>query len=406
MSRLEKDLIDFSLTEELTMLQDSVRDFAEREIAPKVSDYDKQQKSLYPEVLPKMGELGILGVCIPEKYGGVGFDYIALALVCEELERIDTSLRVIMSVHTALSCCTLWQWGTDEQKKKYLIPQAQGKQIGAFGLTEPGCGSDAVNLQTRAVREGDEYILNGAKQWISLVDVADNFLIFARLGNVKGAKGIAAFIVEKNSTGITTNSFHDKLGVRTGDTGEIILQDVHIPVENLIGEESEGFKIAMTSLDNGRYTVAAGAVGSIKASLEAAIKYSHERKAFGQEIGKFQLIQEHLAHMQAGYDQSKLLVYKAGWLKNQGIQNTRETSMAKWQATNYASDAADRAIQIHGAMGYSGDFPVERYWRNARANTILEGTNEVQKLIQGSFILGYRKKPTLRCEIPTIRKEE
>jgi glutaryl-CoA dehydrogenase (non-decarboxylating) len=399
-------MIDFTLSEEQEMLQRSVRDYAERDVAPKVSEYDKQQKSLYPEVLPKMGELGILGVCIPEKYGGAGFDYIALALVCEELERIDTSLRVIMSVHTALNSCTLWQWGTPEQKEKYLIPQAQGTKIGAYGLTEPGCGSDAANLQTRAVREGDEYVINGAKQWISLVEVADNFLIFARLGKEKGAKGIAGFIVEKEYPGVSTNSFHNKLGVRTGDTGEIILQDVRVPVENLLGKETEGFKIAMTALDNGRYTVAAGAVGSIRASLEASIKYSHERKAFGQELGKFQLIQEHLAYMQAGYDLSQLLVFKAGWLKNQGKLNTRETGMAKWQATVCASDAANRAIQIHGAMGYSGDFPVERYWRNARANTILEGTNEIQKLIQGSFILGYRKKPELRCKIPIYKPGE
>jgi glutaryl-CoA dehydrogenase (non-decarboxylating) len=399
-------MIDFTLSEEHEMLRNSVRDYIERDVAPKVSEYDKQQKSLYPEVLPKMGELGILGVCIPEKYGGAGFDYISLALVCEELERIDTSLRVIMSVHTALNSLTLFQWATEEQKKKYLIPQAQGKQIGAYGLTEPGCGSDVASLQTRAVREGDDYILNGAKQWISLVEVADNFLIFARLGKEKGYKAIAGFIVEKKFPGVSTNSFHDKLGVRTGDTGEIILQNVRVPAENLLGEETEGFKIAMSALDNGRYTVAAGAVGSIHASLEASIKYCHERKAFGKEIGKFDLIQEHIAYMQAGYEQSQLLVYKAGWLKNRGITNTRETAMAKWQATNHASDAANRAIQIHGAMGYSGDFPVERYWRNARANTILEGTNEIQKLIQGSYILGYRKKADLRCKIPPYKPEK
>jgi glutaryl-CoA dehydrogenase (non-decarboxylating) len=399
-------MIDFKLSEEQEMLKNSVRDYVERDVAPKVSEYDKQQKSLYPEVLPKMGELGILGVCIPEKYGGAGFDYISLAIVCEELERIDTSLRVIMSVHTALSSCTLWQWATPEQKKKYLIPQAQGTKIGAYGLTEPSCGSDVASLQTKAVREGDEYILNGAKQWISLVDVADNFLIFARLGKEKGYKAIASFIVEKDSPGLSTNSFHDKLGVRTGDTGEIILQNVRVPAENLLGEEKEGFKIAMSALDNGRYTVAAGAVGSIQASLEASIKYCHERKAFGKEIGRFELIQEHIAYMQAGYEQSQLLVYKAGWLKNRGISNTRETAMAKWQATTHASDAADRAIQIHGAMGYSGDFPVERYWRNARANTILEGTNEIQKLIQGSFILGYRKKADLRLKMPPYKPEK
>ena len=399
-------MINFSLSEENVMLRDSVRDFAEREVSPIISDYDKQQKSVYKKVLPIMGKLGILGVCIPEKWGGAGLDYVALALACEELERIDTSLRVILSVHTALSSLTMYQWGTEAQKEKYLLPQGKGTKIGAYGLTEPGYGSDAANLQTKAVREGDEFVLNGAKQWISLVDVADHFLIFARLGKEKGYKGITAFIVEKELPGLSTSSVHDKLGIRTGDTGEIILQDVRIPTENLLGKEQEGFKIAMTALDSGRFTVAAGACGVIRASIEAAVKYSHERKAFGQEIGRLQLIQEHIAYMQAGYDQSQLLVYKAAWLKNQGIRNTRETAMAKWQATNHASDAANRAIQIHGAMGYSGDFPVERYWRNARANTILEGTNEIQKLIQGSYILGYRKSAKLRYELPPYTPDE
>lgn len=393
-------MVNFSLSEEHKLLQESVRDFVDREVVPKVSDYDKQQKSLYPEILPKMGDLGLLGICIPEKYGGAGMDYIALALACEELERVDTALRVVMSVHVALNSCTLYQWGTEDQKKKYLVPQAQGKKYGVYGLTESCCGSDPASMQTRAVKEGDEYILNGSKSWISLVDVADNFLIFARVGQEKGHKAIAAFIVERDFGGVETRSFKDKLGIRTGDTGEIFLQDVPVPAENLLGAEGEGFKIAMSALDNGRFTVAAGACGTIRACLEASIAYCHERKAFGQEIGRFELIQEHIAEMQAGYDQSQLLVYKAGWLKNQGIHNTRETAMAKWQATNYACDAADRAIQIHGANGYSSDFSVERYWRNARANTILEGTNEVQKLIQGSYVLGYRKKAKLRHEMP------
>ncbi|PWI48546.1 butyryl-CoA dehydrogenase [Candidatus Heimdallarchaeota archaeon B3_Heim] len=397
--------MDFSLTEEHQMLRDSVRDFAEREVGPIISEYDKRQKSVYPQVLPKMGELGILGVCIPEKLEGSGLDYLALAIVSEELERMDTSLRVIMSVHTALSSLSLYQWGTTEQQEKYLIPQAKGKKIGAFGLTEPNTGSDVANLKTKAVVEGDEFVLNGAKQWISLVEVADNFLIFAKLGKEKGYRGIAAFIVEKEFSGVSTTSFHDKLGIRTGDTGEIILQDVRVPKENLLGQEGEGFKIAMSALDNGRFTVAAGACGLIKASIDASVEYCHERKAFGQEIGKFELIQEHLAYMQAGYDQSQLLVYKCAWMKNQGLKNTRETAIAKWQATNHASDAANRAIQIHGANGYSGDFPVERYWRNARANTILEGTNEIQKLIQGSFLLGYRKPTSLRCTLPAYEHE-
>jgi glutaryl-CoA dehydrogenase (non-decarboxylating) len=394
-------MVDFSLSEEHELLRDSVRDFIEREVAPIVSKYDKQQKSLYKKILPKMGELGILGVCFPEKYGGSGLDYFALAIVCEELERIETSVRVIMSVHTALSSCTLYQWGSPEQKEKYFIPQAQGKKIGAFGLTEPGCGSDVSALQTRAIREGDDYILSGTKTWISLAETADNFLIFARLGKEKGYKNISAFIVERNFSGVSTSSIHDKLGVRTGDTGEIVLQDVRVPAENLLGQEyGEGFKIAMSALDSGRFTVAAGACGLIRACIEASVKYCHERKAFGQEIGRFELIQEHLAEMQRSYDTSQLLVYKAAWLKNRGISNTRETAMAKWHATSCASDAADRAIQIHGAYGYSADFPVERYWRNSRANTILEGTNEIQKLIQGSYMLGYRKQAKLRQEMP------
>jgi len=398
-------LLDLSLSEEHIMLRDSVRAFVEKEISPIAGEFDRQHKSLYPKIIPKMAELGYLGVCFPESLGGAGLDYLALAIICEELERVDTALRVVMSVHTALNSCTLYQWGTPDQIEKYLIPQAQGKKISGFGLTEPGCGSDPAALQTRAVREGDDYILTGNKMWISLSDTADNFLVFARMGKEKGHQSIAAFIVERKMKGFSSNPIHDKLGLRTGDTGELILQNVRVPIENRLGEENEGFKIAMSALDSGRFTVAAGAIGTIRASLEAAIKYCNERKAFGKQIGKFELIQEHIAEMQAGYDISQLLVFKAAWLKNQGIRNTRETGMAKWQATNFALDAANRAIQIHGAYGYSADFPVERYWRNARANTILEGTNEIQKLLQGSYILGYRKPSVLRRELPPYTPE-
>jgi glutaryl-CoA dehydrogenase (non-decarboxylating) len=398
-------LLDLSLSEEHIMLRDSVHAFVEKEISPIAGEFDKQQKSLYPKIIPKMVELGYLGVCFPESLGGAGLDYLALAIICEELERVDTALRVVISVHTALNSCTLYQWGTPDQIEKYLIPQAQGKMISGFGLTESGCGSDPAALQTRAVREGDDYILTGNKMWISLADSADNFLVFARIGKKKGHKNIAAFIVERKMKGFSSNPIHDKLGLRTGDTGELILQNVRVPIENRLGEEDEGFKIAMSALDSGRFTVAAGAIGTIRASLEASIKYCHERKAFNQEIGKFELIQEHIAEMQAGYDISQLLVFKAAWLKNQGIRNTRETGMAKWQATNFALDAANRAIQILGAYGYSADFPVERYWRNARANTILEGTNEIQKLLQASYILGYRKPSALRHELPRYNPE-
>ncbi len=392
-------MVDFKLSEEQRLFQTSIKEFAEREIKPIIKDYDKNAKFAPP--LTKMGELGILGVCIPEKYGGAGLDYLSLALACEELERIDSSLRIVMSVHVGLNTLAIYQWGTSEQKKNFLIPQAKGEKISTFGLTESGCGSDVAALQTSAVRNGDEYVLNGSKTWISLADVADHFLIISRMDKEKrGHKNLAAFIVERNFPGVATTTIHDKLGVRAVNTGEIFLQDVHVPIENRLGEEGEGFKIAMSCLDNGRFTVAAGSVGLIQACIEEAVSYARTRKAFEKEIGRFQLIQEHLAYMQASYDAAQLLVYKVAWMKNKGIRNTRETSMAKWFATTHALDAANRAIQIHGAYGFSADYPVERFWRNARAAVIYEGTNEVQKLIQGNYVLGYRKDRPLRSELP------
>ncbi|MFW9917483.1 MAG: acyl-CoA dehydrogenase family protein [Candidatus Thorarchaeota archaeon] len=398
-------MIDLSLTEEHKLLQTSVRDFVEREVAPIISDCDKQQ--IHAPPLEKMGQLGFLGVCLPKKYGGAGLDYVALAIVCEELERLDTSLRIPMSVHTGLSSLTIYQWGTSEQKAKFLSQQAQGQKIATFGLTEPDCGSDPAALQTKAVREGDEYILNGRKTWISLADVADHLLVIARLDQEKrGTKNMGAFIVERTFPGVSTSTIKHKLGIRAANTGDIVLDDVPVPSENRLGEEGEGFKIAMTALDNGRFTVAAGAVGLIRACIETSVQYAATRKAYNQEIGRFQLIQEHLADMQAGYDASQLLVYKAAWLKNRGERNSRETSMAKWFATTRALDAANRAIQIHGTYGYSADYPVERYWRNARGAVIYEGTNEIQKLIQGAYIMGYRQDRPLRCELPPYPPSE
>jgi len=397
---LEKMLmIDLSIPQEHQILRTTIREFLDKEIQPIINDYDREQKFIPP--LKQMGELGILGVSIPEKYGGSGLDYLALAIVCEELERIDSSLRVVMSVHSGLNNLTLFQWATEEQKQEFLVPQAQGKKLATFGLTEPGNGSDVAALQTYAIRSGDEYILNGTKTWISLANTADHFLIIARLDREKrGTDNLAAFIVDRNESGVTTNAITGKLGIKTIDTGEITLDNVHVSQDNLIGNEGEGFKIAMSALDNGRFTVAAGAVGLIKACIESSVSYATSRNAFQREIGKFQLIQEHLAYMQASYDTSQLLVYKVAWMKNSGLRNTRETSMAKWIATNNALDAADRAIQIHGANGYSSDYSVERYWRNARGALIYEGTNEIQKLIQAGYVLGYRKYVPLRCDLP------
>ncbi|MFX1544688.1 MAG: acyl-CoA dehydrogenase family protein [Promethearchaeota archaeon] len=389
--------MDFELSDEHEMLRSSVREFVDREIIPKIKEYDRNEEFLPP--LDIMGKMGLFGICFPEKYGGAGMDYLALAIACEELERGDISLRTVLSVHVALTSCTIYQWGNTKQKEKYFIPQNHGRMIGTTAMTEPSCGSDVANVTTRAEKQGSHYIVSGQKTWISLADIADNFLVLARTGE-SGYKGLSLFIIERDFTGVTTTSLHHKLGTRAGNTGELFLEKVEVPEENLLGHEGEGFKICMSALDNGRFTVAAGAVGTIKAALESSVKYCHERKAFGQEIGRFQLIQEHLAHMQAAYDASQLLVYKVAWMKNQGKRNTRETSMAKWFATTHALDAANRAIQIHGAYGYTSDYPVERLWRNVRGACIYEGTNEIQKLIQGSYIMGYRKYRPLRCEMP------
>ncbi|MHA2363479.1 MAG: acyl-CoA dehydrogenase family protein [Candidatus Hodarchaeales archaeon] len=392
-------MIDFELTEEQKAVQSMVRDFTAKEIIPFVREWDKTHRVDY-NLTKKLGDLGILGICIPEKYGGAGADFISAALACEELEYGETSFRVIMSVHLGLNSCGLLQWGTEEQKQKYLVPQAKGEKLSTYTLTEPGAGSDAQNIKTTAVKKGDKYILNGSKAWISLATIADHYLAFAYTDKSKGSRGISAFIVERDFSGVESADFEDKLGVRSGSTGEVVYNNVEVPEENLVGQEGEGFKIAMSCLDNGRYTVAAGAVGLARAALDASVKYCHERQTFGQEIGKHQLVQQKIANMVAGIESSRFLVYKAGWLKNKGIRNTRETAIAKWVSTRVALDAANEAIQIHGAYGYSADYPVERFWRNARGAVIYEGTNEIQTIMQAQYALGYRKDKPLRCEMP------
>jgi glutaryl-CoA dehydrogenase (non-decarboxylating) len=327
-------------------------------------------------------------------------DYNSLAIVCEELERGDTAFRTAVSVHTGLNSMTLLQWGNEFQKQKYLIPQAKGEKIGAFGLTEPNAGSDVASMNSTAVREGDYYILNGSKTWISLCDVADHFIIFAKTEHDLGPRGITAFMVERNFAGVETKAIKGKLGIRAGNTGEVFLSDVKVPAANRIGEEGEGFKIAMSALDNGRFTVAAGAVGLIGASLEASLKYCHERKTFGKEIGRHQLVQQMIAKMSANLEISRLLVFKAGWLKNEGKRNTKETSLAKWISCNAAFEAANDAVQIHGAYGYSNEYPVERYLRNSKAPVIYEGTREIHTIMQAEYTLGYREDKPLRKQLP------
>jgi alkylation response protein AidB-like acyl-CoA dehydrogenase len=397
-------MIDFSLTDAQREVQRTARAFAEREILPRIREMDanaEYDRSLYE----KMGAEGFLGLPIPERYGGAGMDYIAFALLCEEMERADTAFRVILSVHTGLNSLTLLQWASEEQKQRYLVPQARGEKIATFALTEPGVGSDAANLATTARRDGDRYILNGSKIWISLADAADHFLTFATLDKSKGHKGIAAFIVERGFPGLSTDSLHGKLGVRAGNTGIVYFSDCEVPAANLVGEEGEGFTIAMSAIDQGRYTVAAGSVGLTQACLDASLKYAHERQTFGEEIGRHQLVKQMLARMEQGLEAGRLLVWKAGWKKNRGERNTRETSLAKWFATDHAVQSAMDAIQIHGAYGYSNEYPVERYLRNSKGSVIYEGTSQVHTLMQADYLLGYRKDRELRMPQPAYEGE-
>jgi alkylation response protein AidB-like acyl-CoA dehydrogenase len=358
-----------------------------------------------PATLPRMAELGILGICIPVRYGGQGFDYLTLGLVCEELERADTTLRVVMSVHMGLNSLALLQWGTEEQKQKFLTPQARGEKYAAFCLTEPGAGSDVANIASTARKAGDKYILNGEKMWISLATKAHHFLVLAKTDINAGARGITAFILTKDMPGLTSGDIHGKLGVRAGSTGWIAMQDVEVPAENRLGDEGEGFKIAMSCLDNGRYTVATGATGLIRACLEDSLKYAHERETFGNPIGQHQLIKQKIAYMQQWYDAASLLCMRAGWMKNQGIRNTRETSIAKWYATDHSVQAALEAVQVHGAYGFSDEYPVERYLRNSKGAVIYEGTSEIHQLMQADYALGYREDRPLRCELPAYDAE-
>ena len=393
--------MDFSLTEEHRLVAQMVSNFAQKEIAPIIKECDRRQE-MADFVLPRMAELGILGICLPVRYGGQGMDYLALGLVCEELEFVDTTLRVAMSVHMGLNSLGLLQWGSEEQKQRFLIPQAQGKKIACFGLTESGAGSDVASIHSTARLQGTDYVLNGEKMWISLASKADHCLWVARTDpdTPDPHDGLSAFLVELDQPGITRGDLHHKLGLRAGSTGWIACQDVRIPQENRLGLEGEGFKIAMSCLDNGRYTVAAGATGLIRACLDASVRYANDRLAFGREIGKFQLVQQKIAYMVQSYDAARLLYLRAGWLKNQGLRNTRETSLAKWFATDASFQAASEAVQIHGAYGYSDEYDVERYLRNSKGAVIYEGTNEIHMLMQAGYALGYRTDAPLRCELP------
>lgn len=396
--------MDFALSNEVQAVARMTRDFVDKEIIPHIRAWDEQHH-FELSVVHRLADLGLMGVCIPEQYGGAGMEYNALAVVCSELERGDTAFRTAVSVHTALNSLTLLQWGTEEQKQRFLVPQAKGTKLGAFGLTEPGAGSDVASMRTRAHRDGDSYILSGQKVWISLADHADHFIIFAYTDPEQKHRGMSAFIVERTAPGLTTRPIRGKLGIHAGNTGEVFLEEVRVPASQRLGEEGEGFHIAMSALDNGRFSVAAGAVGLIDASLEASLRYANERETFGKAIGRHQLVQQMIAKMYASLEISRLLTYRAGWMKDEGLRCTREVSLAKWVSSDKAFEAANDAIEIHGAYGYSSEYPVERYLRNARALVIYEGTREIHQLMQAEYALGYRVDKPLRRPLPKYQPE-
>ena len=379
--------MDFALTDEQRLISESAREFADREIAPRVRDNDREAR-FDRELASKLGEIGYLGAPVAEEYGGRGLDYVGYGLIVEQVGRADSSARTVVSVQTSLVCGSIEQWGSEEQKKRWLPRLCSGEALGCFGLTEPDTGSDAANLRTRATRSGDGWSLSGQKMWISLANYAEVALIFAQTDPAEGHRGLACFLVPTASEGFTTQEIHGKLGLRAADTGEITLDEVEVGDDALLGEVGEGFKVAMSALDKGRYSVAAGCVGICDGCVDASVEYAKERRQFGVPLARFQLVQEMIAEMILKRDAARLLTFRAAHLKDTGAPNTTETSVAKLFASEAAVECANLAIQVHGGSGYVDDYPVERYLRDARVTTLYEGTSQIQKLIIGRAATG------------------
>ncbi|MBI2560419.1 MAG: acyl-CoA dehydrogenase family protein [Planctomycetes bacterium] len=380
--------MNFDLTEEQKMIKELARKFADEEVAPGARENDLYAR--FPMDLPKkMAALGLLGGPIPEKYGGAGLDYICHAIITEEIGRACSSIRTFTSAQVSLVEISILKWGTEEQRLKYLPPLCKADIIGCFGLTEPNAGSDAGSLSTTAVFQKDAWVLNGTKTWISNGGIADIALVIARTGKEKH-EGLTAFLVSKDAAGFSTKNIENKLGLRSSNTAELIFDNCMIPRDAILGGLGDGFKIAMSALDNGRFSVAAGCVGIGQACIDACIKYAKERIQFGKPIGNFQLVQDMIAKMVVDTEAARMLVYKAAYVKNKGLKSTLETSIAKYFASEMAMRAATDAVQIHGGYGYSNELPVERYFRDAKCATIYEGTSQIQKLIIGREVLGLK----------------
>ena len=382
--------MDLRLTEEQEMVRRMARDFAQREVAPIAAELDEKGEVPF-ENIRKMGQLGLLGLTAPEEYGGGGADTVSYVLAVEEIARACASTAVVMAVQNSLVNYPLARFGTEEQKRRYLTPLARGEKIGAYALTEPEAGSDAAAIRTRAVREGDEYVINGTKHFITNGSFADIILLFASTDPSKGHRGISAFLVERGTPGFSVGKEENKMGIRATSTCELIFRDCRVPVANRLGEEGQGFKIALSALDAGRIGIGAQAVGIAQAAYEAALEYAKARVQFGQPIAKFQAIQWMLADMATRIEAARLLVYKAALAKDEaekrGARYSKEAAMAKLFASETASWATDLAIQIHGGYGYMKEYPVERYYRDARITRIYEGTNEIQRIVIANSIL-------------------
>ncbi|HET7177915.1 MAG TPA: acyl-CoA dehydrogenase family protein [Solirubrobacterales bacterium] len=379
--------MDFQLSDEQRLISETAREFADREIAPRVRDNDRAGR-FDIELARKLGEVGYLGAPVAERYGGRGLDYVGYGLIVEQVGRADSSARTVVSVQTSLVAGSIEKWGTEEQKRQWLPRLCSGEAFGCFGLTEPDTGSDAANLRTRATKTDSGWKISGQKMWISLGNVAELALIFAQTDPALKHRGLACFLVPTAGDGFSAQEIHGKLGLRSSDTAELSLDEVEVGEDAMLGEIGDGFKVAMSALDNGRYSVAAGCVGICDGCVDASVAYAKERKQFGVPLARFQLVQEMIADMILKRDASRMLVYRAGVLKDEGKPNTLETSVAKLYATESAVECANLAIQVHGGAGYVDDYPVERYLRDARVTTLYEGTSQIQKLIIGRAVTG------------------
>jgi butyryl-CoA dehydrogenase len=374
--------MDFDLSDEQLLIRDTAREFADREVRERARENDRNHH-FDTDLVEMIAEQGYLGAIVPREYGGAGLDYVTYAIVVEEIGRHDSAMRTVISVQTSLVCSSIMSWGTEAQKRRYLPLLCSGEWLGCFGLTEPDTGSDAADQKTRARKTDDGWTLTGGKMWISLGNHAKLAMIFAQTDPEQKHRGLACFLVETDTPGFSTQEIHGKMGLHGSDTASIALDEVEVPDDALMGEVGDGFKIAMSALDSGRYSVAAGCVGVCQGSLDHSVAYAKERRQFGRPIGSFQLVQAMIADMRVQTDAARLLTWRAGALKDSGRPSTTETSIAKLYATEAAQNCAHLAIQVHGGSGYVDDHPVERYYRDVRVTTLYEGTSQIQKLIIG-----------------------